>query len=475
LCRFNPSFKQFKLLIMKTKIKQTALLFLSLLLFAISCQKDMKPGAEQDAAALSANGSENGHLKQTKTFPSDLVVSWINMQLRMLQIPAPAGTPGTDRSQGYTGVALYEAVVPGMPAYKSLSGQLTNFPAMPSTEPGKAYHWAASANAALAEISRRLFSTATITNQTAITHLEDSLKTKYATEVDAATLQRSINFGKEVASRVAGWAATDGSANVNPPYVLPPGSGLPPAGIGLWIPTSATPPINPYAWQRRLMVPGSSEGTALAPPPPFSSNPASPYYAMVKEVYDVSLVLTQDQKNMADYFKDNPGYGAGGGFVWVLMEALRTAKPMLDQAALSFAKVGMATHDVTIVLFTNKYTFNIMRPVTYIKAYINPAWNTYIPTPNHPEFPSGHATSNGAIVTMLNNSFGDNFPITLHVYDYLGYPSRHYNSFTEMGVEMADSRVYGGLHYRQTQEKSLVQGKKVAQNILAKIKFLKED
>jgi hypothetical protein len=47
--------------------------------------------------------------------------------------------------------------VPGMPAYQSLSGQLTDFPAMPSTEPGKAYHWAASANAALAEMNRRLF------------------------------------------------------------------------------------------------------------------------------------------------------------------------------------------------------------------------------------------------------------------------------------------------------------------------------
>ena len=147
---------------------------------------------------------------------------------------------------------------------------------------------------------------------------------------------------------------------------------------------------------------------------------------------------------------------------------------MLDQAALTYAKVGMAQHDVTIVLNTDKYIFNVIRPVTYIRAYINSAWNTYIPTPNHPEFPSGHATTNGAVLSMMINCFGDNFPITLHTYDYLGYTPRHYNSFTQMGTDMSDSRFYGGLHYKETCAKSLVQGKKVAQNILNTIKFLKE-
>ena len=451
---------------------------LSLIVF-ISCQKQVdKPDARLQSEEEGAANKGHGHLQQTKTFSSELVVHWINMQLVMLRLPLPAGTgtQGTDRAQAYSGIALYEAVVPGMPSYQSLYGQLNDFPEMPSTEPGKAYHWAASGNAALAEISRRLFPTTADVNKTAINNLENELKAGYANEVDAVTLQRSIAFGKEVATRVANWAGTDGSANINPPYVLPVGSGLPPAGTGLWVPTSPPPAAiaSPYAWQRRLIVPGSSDGTALAPPPPFSSDPNSAFYAMVKQVYDASLVLTTDQKAMADYFKDNPGYGPGGGFVWVLQEAFKISKPTLDQAAVTYAKVGMAQHDVSIVLFTSKYTFNVIRPVTYIRAYINPAWNTYIPTPNHPEFPSGHATTNGAVITMLSNSFGENFPITLHTYDYLGYAPRHYNTFTDMGTDMADSRVYGGLHYPETQAKSLVQGKRVAQNILSTIKFLKD-
>jgi hypothetical protein len=53
-------------------------------------------------------------------------------------------------------------------------------------------------------------------------------------------------------------------------------------------------------------------------------------------------------------------------------------------------------------------------------------------------------------------------------------PPRSYNSFDEMGQDMTNSRFWGGLHYKATYEKSEVQGKKVGENILSTIKFLKE-
>jgi hypothetical protein len=441
---------------------------LSLVVF-ISCQKETQTKQQQAEEIATAANSGHGHLQQTKTFSSDVVVSWINLQLQMNKAPLPAGTAGqaNDRCMAYCGIALYESVVPGMPAYQSLTGQLTDFPAMPSKEPGKAYHWAASANAALAEMNRRLFPATADANKTAMTNLENSFKATYATEVDATTLQRSIAFGKEVATRVFNWAATDGSANVNPPYV-------PPVGFGLWVPTASTPPAGPYTYQRRKLVPGVANGTELDPPPTFSTTPGSSFYNMVKEVYDASLTLTADQKAMADYFKDVPGYTAGGTYVALISQALDITKPMLDMAALTYVKVGLAMHDAGIVLLTDKYVFNVIRPVTYIRAYIDPAWSTYIPTPNHPEFPSGHSTTGGAALGMMSRIFGEDFHITLHTYDYLNYPSRSYTSFTQMSNEISDSRFYGGLHYRATLDKSTQQGKKVAENILNTVKFLKE-
>jgi hypothetical protein len=194
-------------------------------------------------------------------------------------------------------------------------------------------------------------------------------------------------------------------------------------------------------------------------------------------VYDASATsttLTDGQKKMVDYFKDVPGYTPGGTYVALMSQALDNTKPTLDIAALTYVKVGLAIFDASTVLFTNKYQFNIIRPVTYIRAYIDPTWSTYIPTPNHPEFPSGHSTTGGAALTMMRNMFGEDFHITLHTYDYLNYPPRSYTSFTQLSNEISDSRFYGGLHYRATLTKSTEQGKKVAENILNTVKFLKE-
>ena len=460
---------------MKSLTKALSLLSVLSLIVFISCQKDVQTKQQQPEEIATAANSGHGHLQQTKTFSSDVVISWINLQLQMNKAPLPTGTAGqgNDRCMAYCGIALYESVVPGMPAYQSLSGQLTDFPVMPSKEPGKAYHWAASANAALAEMNRRLFPATADANKTAMTNLENTFKATYGSEVDAATLQRSIAFGKDVATRVFTWATTDGSANVNPPYVPP----IRPVGPGIWEPTSNTPAVNPYAYQRRLLVPGSANGTTLVPPPPFSTVPGSPFYNMVKEVYDASATpttLTADQKAMADYFKDVPGYSPGGTYVALMSQALDITKPTLDMAALTYVKVGLAIHDASIVLFTNKYQFNLIRPVTYIRAYIDPNWSTYVPTPNHPEFPSGHSTTGGAALGMMSHIFGEDFHITLHTYDYLNYPARSYTSFSQMMNDISLSRFYGGLHYIATLDKSEVQGAKVAQNILNTVKFLKE-
>ena len=105
---------------MKKKIIYAILLIAFLSVFNFSCQKETRqlPVQEEIASAPNNNGAEKGHLKQTKTFSSDLVVRWINVQLDMLRLPLPAGTgtAGTDRAQAYSGIALYEAVVNGMPA-----------------------------------------------------------------------------------------------------------------------------------------------------------------------------------------------------------------------------------------------------------------------------------------------------------------------------------------------------------------------
>lgn len=458
---------------MRKKIQHAIILFALAPFIILSCQKENKqlPRTEETATA-SNNSGKHGHLQQTKTFSADVVIRWLNMQLNMLRVPLAPGTgsQGADRAMAYCGIAVYESVVPGMPAYQTLTGQLNGFPGMPSTEPGKAYHWAASANAALAEMNRRLFPTTSAANKTNIDNLENTLKAIYADEVDAATLQRSIAFGKEVATRVFAWAAVDGSANVNPPYV-------PPVGSGLW---ASTPPnfptaVNPYPGQRRLIVPNVANGTALEPPPPYSADPSSAFYAMVKDVYDKSQHLTPAQIAMALYHRDAPGYPGGGHFVAILAQVFTQAEATLDIAALAYAKTGIASHDAGTICFVNKYSYNLVRPITYIRNEMGlGSWNALFNTPGHPEFPSAHAVNGTAIAAMLTDVLGDNFHFTINTYDYLGFPARSYNSFFEMSKEMSDSRVFGGIHYQASCDKGQWLGNKVSQNILSKVKFLKE-
>jgi PAP2 superfamily len=447
----------FYIFFMKQKILYAAFMIATVSIFNFSCKK------EDNSAPPVSN--------ETKTFSSDVAINWLNMQLDMLRVPlAPgAGAPAAERALAYSGIAFYEAVVPGMPAYQTLSGQLVDFPAMPSTEPGKLYHWAASANAALAEMNRKLFSTTSTANKTKIDSLENVAKVNYAVEVDSATLNRSIAFGKEVATRVFAWSATDGSANVNPPYV-------PPVGPGLWVSTPPNFPaaVNPYAYQRRLMVAGVANGTALAAPPAYSTDPASPFFAMVKDVYDKSQALTAAQTAMAIYHRDAPGYPGGGHFVAVLSQVFSQSQVKLDVAALAYVKAGLAIYNATTICFTQKYTVNLVRPITYIRDVMGyPTWNALFNTPGHPEFPSAHAVNGAAVAAMLTDELGANFQFTLNTYAYLGLPARSYNSFFEMGKEMADSRVFGGIHYQASCDKGRLLGEKVAQNILNIVKFKK--
>lgn len=449
------------------------LVLLGFTFFFISCQKDVGNKNDQIQELQSKiNDKDNGHLKQTKTFSSDVVIQWVNMQVNMLRLPLAPGTgaAGADRAQAYCGIALYESVVNGMPAYQSLNGQLTDFPAMPATEPGKAYHWAACANAALAEMNRKLFPTTSAANKTSMNDLENNLLLDYAGEVDDATIQRSVAFGKEVAERVFNWGLTDGSSNVNPPFI-------PEIGVGFWIPTAPAPPANPYAIQRRLLVPGVADGTTPAAPS-YSPDPASPFFAMAKDVYDKSQSLTQDQIDLAMYYRDapgQPGFPGAGHFVAIFSQVLDKAAPSLDIAALAYAKSGIGLSDALNICFINKYAFKVLRPITYIRNEMGyTTWSPLFGTPNHPEFPSAHSSNAGGFLSMLSNVFGENFQFTENTYEYMGLANRSYNSFSELKQAIGDSRVYGGIHYQASCDKGTLMGEKVAQNILRKVKFLKE-
>lgn len=456
---------------MKQVIKQLAQpVFFVIWLCMISlfgCKKEIKTNDQPDQLQ-SANAAAHGHLKQTNTYSSDVAIDWINMQIRLMRASGQGNTP-LFRPYAYSGVALYETVVTGMPAFQSVASQLNGLSGLPQTEHGFAYHWASAANAALAYMNKHMFPTASAANKAAIDSLENALNTQYADDADAGTITRSIEFGRAIAQKVFDWSESDGYVHASDPYT-------PPVGTGLWVPT---PPAfagaaTPYWGNLRTVVPGSGNNSQPGPPIAYSTDPSSDFYKMEKQVYDVSQALTVDQTAQALFWRDAPGT-VPAHYLSILAQALRKANSTLDVAAYSWILSGVASMDASISCWQAKFHYNLVRPITYIRSVLGHAtWSSLFATPAHPEYPSAHATISSAFADGMTAVFGDNFTLTDHTYDFLGMAPRTYNSFKALGEDAGNSRLYAGIHYQPSIDTGFQQGRKVAQNILSNVKFLKE-
>src|SRR5688572_18851685 len=188
---------------------------------------------------------------------------------------------------------------------------------------------------------------------------------------------------------------------------------------------------------------------------------------MVKEVYDISKTLTPEQRATALYFRDNPGFQSGTHYQSIFSQVMHDENPQLDFYAVSQALTGIALAESQIGCWKMKYDLLVERPIRYIRNVLGQsAWNPVIPTPPHPDFPSGHSQTGGAFAKVFTDLFGDNYQITLHTYDNLGMAPRTYKSFNEMVDDIGRSRVYAGIHYTYSCVEGAKQGGKIADNIL---------
>jgi hypothetical protein len=127
---------------------------------------------------------------------------------------------------------------------------------------------------------------------------------------------------------------------------------------------------------------------------------------------------------------------------------------VLENARL-FALLNMAGADALIACWEAKYRYLYWRPVTAIPnadsagnsgITADPAWEPLIPTPAHPEYPSGRTSYTSATARVLQEFFGDEVRVSLT--NPAVKVTRPYQSLAQMGQEVEDARVWGGMHYR---------------------------
>jgi hypothetical protein len=191
---------------------------------------------------------------------------------------------------------------------------------------------------------------------------------------------------------------------------------------------------------------------------------------MVNDLYAASKNLTQDQKNWALFWQDVPGPTTPGHWMSITQQVIAQTHSRLDKASMAFALVGISLEDAVISVFKTKYTYNLIRPVSYIrKVFGDATWLPYIPTPAHPEYSAAHAVLSASAADALTWLYGNIGSFTDHTDDYLGIPARSFNSFTAIATDAGNSRFYGGIHYQPSINTGLKQGRTVADNILKEL------
>lgn len=127
--------------------------------------------------------------------------------------------------------------------------------------------------------------------------------------------------------------------------------------------------------------------------------------------------------------------------------------------------VGMTFHFLTLLLliYISKQLPKIA--IFYIRAHIDTSWLSFIITPPHPEYPAAHAMITSSVMQAMNTVFGYNYHFTDHTYDFLGYPTRSYNSFEQAALECGMSRVYGGIHYLPSVDIAHVYGRYIGEQM----------
>jgi hypothetical protein len=309
--------------------------------------------------------------------------------------------------------------------------------------------------------------------------LSDSIARSYCKRTSSEIKDRSLEYATKLADQIIEWSKTDGADegfNVN--Y---PDSYEAPVCHSCW--TRTTPgyfsALLPY-WGSNLHLVNGTEGlTNGCEPMKFSSDKDSQMYRDAMDLYQKAKVPYPDHERIAEYWDDAPGYSGTptGHLLSLSCQLVMDQKMKPDVAMELYVKMGLSINEAFINCWQLKYTFNLLRPISYIHRFIDPQFNTFIASPSFPEFPSGHSFQSGAGTEILKNYLSDTITFTDRTNawrkDIDGTP-RTFRSFTQLSEEISISRFYGGIHFKTTLDTSLKYGRTIGNYVNVTIKCRKQ-
>lgn len=235
--------------------------------------------------------------------------------------------------------------------------------------------------------------------------------------------------GRSVAEQLLAKRATDGHTE--------PGPFTPLTGDGYWRSAHAADPIGTHWGKVRPWLLESAEQFRPMAPPAVGS---AEFQAALAEVKATTASLTPEQKQLAQKWM-NPVDG-----YWNEVAADLIARDELSDevGARVLTLMNVSIMDAAITCFEAKYHYQYPRP-----SHMDTTIAMAVMLPNHPSYVSGHSCVTGAAASVLEHYFPSDAA-----------------TIRATAEEIAQSRLYAGVHYRFDNETGLQVGRAVGERAL---------
>jgi hypothetical protein len=292
--------------------------------------------------------------------------------------------------------------------------------------------------------------------------LEAVYQTLLAFEPDSLSKSNGIAVGATAVQQLLALRANDGR-NAVVPYT--PGS-----GPGVWVPTPPVflPATTAFLAKVTPFTMTSASQFRPAGPPALASKRWADDYDEVKMLgASVGSTRTSEQTATAHFWEPL------AGTVWPASIRRLAREQGLDLASSAHfqAAAFAAFADGLIACWEAKFHFNFWRPVTAIQhgatddndlTAPDHAWQPLAPTPNFPEYPSGHACATAAVAHTIEGYFPHE--VLIPVRNILSGEER-FREAKEVVSEVIEARMLLGLHFRSADEDGAGIGRNIAGQI----------
>jgi hypothetical protein len=295
--------------------------------------------------------------------------------------------------------------------------------------------------------------------------------------------KQGAQVGARVAAEVLKWRQNDGW------IVSPFPAYSEPALPGRWQPTPPSNSAATFTHVQQAVPLAMVSSTQFLPVRPPSLTSAA-YAADFNEVKEIgksdSATRTAYQTETARLWANIPTTGGAGlattySAIWsnIARDISQERHMTLVETARLFVLMHVSIHDALQTTLTSKFIYGVWRPITAIRQAdtdlnpatdADPAWNTLIPTPPYPSYAGNMATIGASAARALQLAIGtDDVEVKATWKQPAPLPdvTHTFSTLSDVAQEQADSRIYGGIHYRFDNVAGQIAGRAVADFVFA--------